>query len=156
MALSQVTLKNNLIDWMENVSDDKQTALQGFIDAYDSYAQDAIATSGGSFVSANKSGAFSTLITLPEVGTPQTASDIFANSLSTYWIGAILTPSTVSVTFVPSVLSALLLPIFSDINPNRTYEQIANLFANAIHNTTITVQTINPTTSPSPTPGVLA
>lgn len=156
MPLNQNKLKNNLIDWIENPYSIKVDALDAFTNAYDSYAQDAVATSGGSFVSANSSGLLSTLLTLPDSGTPQIASDIFANAISLYWTGAILTPSTVSVTLVPATLSAQLLSIFSDLNPERTYEQIADLLSTAFHTATLTVQTINPTTTPSPTPGVLS
>lgn len=156
MALSQSKLKDNLIEWMQNPYDIKLDALDAFTNAYDDYAQNATATSGGSFVSANSSGLLNTLLTLPDSGTPQIASDIFANAISLYWTGAILTPSNVSVTLTPTTLSTALLPIFSDLNPERTYEQIAELLATAFHTATLTVQTINPTTTPAPTPGVLA
>lgn len=156
MALNQTKLKNNLINWMSNPYTIKLDALDAFTNAYDSYAQDAVATSGGSFVSANSSGLLNTLLTLPDSGTPQIASDIFANAISLYWTGAVLTPSTVSITLVPATLSSQLLPIFSDLNPERTYEQIAELLAIAFHTATLTVQTINPTTTPTPTPGVLS
>ena len=87
MALNQTKLKNNLIDWMSNPYAIKLDALDAFTNAYDSYAQDAVATSGGSFVSANSSGLLNTLLTLPDSGTSQIASDIFANAISLYWTG---------------------------------------------------------------------
>lgn len=148
MALVQSKLKDNLVDWMRAVTSNQVEALTNFVDAYDLYAQDASTTSGGNFVSANKAGMLSILLTLPPTGTAINAAEIFALAISTYWIDGVLTPSTVSATFVPDVLKTLLIPIFSDISSEKTYELCAEQLAAAIHTVTLTVATVAPGTPP--------
>lgn len=148
MALAQSKLKDNLVDWMSAVTTDQVEALTNFVDAYDLYAQDATATSGGDFVSANKAEMLSILLTLPPIGTAISAAEIFALAVSTYWIGGVLTPSTVSATFVPDALKSLLIPIFSDVTIEKTYEICADQLATAMHTVTLTVATVAPGTPP--------
>lgn len=153
MALNKATLKNELETWMNNPKDNVNDAVNTFVTAYENYAKSAIATSGGSLISySGKTDTITSLLTIPTVGTPLSGATLFATALSLFWIGAILTPSTVTATFNPTTLTAALLPIFSNINSNTPVSQYATNLSDAIHMSTITVVTLNAVTA---TPGTL-
>jgi hypothetical protein len=138
---------------MENPKDVTADSVNAFATAYENYAKDAIATSGGSFVSANKTAMVNALLNIPTEGTASEGALLFATAISYFWVGAILTPSTVTATFVPATLASALEPLFSDLDPEKTYSEYATDMASPIHTSTLTVATYN---SGSSTPGVLA
>ena len=143
MALDKDKLKTELKKWMDAPSDVKETAIDLFCDSYEKYAEDATATSGGVYESADKALMKSTLMAMPPVGTPVDSALIFANAISSFWIIAVLGVSTVSTPLVPATLAAALLPIFSNISPTETTTTKADAMSTAIHTATLTTITTN-------------
>lgn len=143
MPLNPIVLKNELQTWMENPSADKAESVNAFCDAYEKYAEFAIATSGGILVLNSKPAMVASLMNIPTEGTPISGADLFALSISLFWVGAAFTPSIVSSTFVPSVLSSALLTTFLNLSPTVTAEQKAIEMTAALHMATLTVITVN-------------
>lgn len=150
MPLNVGKLANGLQKWMDSPQEDIKESAQLFADAYEDYAKGAIATSGGSIASYDKAGM---LKVLTGITPPGGGSDLMGESIKVFWDGASVPPSDIIIPFSPPMLVAELKAIMSDHNSPTPIK--ANDMANAIHNSTTMIGTLN-TTPSTPVPGNIA
>lgn len=167
MALSQSTLKNNFISWMQGAEDYTtiQDSMEEFCNAYEDYAMNAEDITTDPPLVVFKSAMLAILNTLETTGTAEIAAQKFEDATIAFWEGASFDLSVppsgcssevsalVTTNIVPGALKAALLSIFTNFDDNTTYESSADSLATAFHNatTTIIVTCIGVNSSPPPT-----
>jgi len=153
MGLNINKLESGLLYWMENQSPITLESITLFADAYEDYAKDAVATSGGSLETYNKQAVIDGLASISPGGSAGSGALLFANALAAFWVGATLPPSVVDESIDPNILISALSAVFSNISETSA-NWYAEELAKAIDIGTRSVTTVNPTTTP-PTEGVL-
>lgn len=165
MALVKADLQSALESWMNNPVDNLSDGIDGFVNAYDTYALQAIDISGDNPLVVNKATMKSTLLALPPVGTPSSAALIFENAVISYWTGATFALTTpppgggpeisALVTTPPAVgsIQSGLQTVFSDVDAGTTVASKANDIANTLDTATkAVIDTITYTNLAAPPP----
>jgi hypothetical protein len=154
MALSQTTLKNSLLSWMQGKASYStlSQSMSVFIDAYEAYALNAIDVSGDGLLTYFKANALAILNTLSNSETAATAAQKIENAIKAFWTlatfsltippaGTILPEISAIVTtnIIAGTLASSLLSIFNNLGSGETDTTKADSLATALNNSTKTI-----------------
>jgi hypothetical protein len=154
MALSQTTLKNSLLSWMQGKTGytTLSQSMSVFINAYEAYALAAKDVSNGSLLTYFKANALAILNTLTNSETAATAAQKIENAIVAFWTSALfdlVTPPTgtiapetlaiVTTNIVAGTLASALLTLFNNLGSNETDATKSDSLATVLNNSTKTI-----------------